>query len=621
MASSTYSFGCPHCRETITGSPSHAGTSIVCPGCGKAFTVPPLPRPVSSGSNPLVIPLVIVSVLFLAAIGAGAFLWMNHSFDGASATAAASTSNPGAPTKSAEPNDFDEVAGHLDRGGSFYLYANTAQWLAGLSKQIGDFQDLIMSSVPKQQNDADRQSANLAFKVLTDLVKKSGVEEVSGVGASSIAVEKGIYLNKLFVRHESGAGEGFMWSAFGRSSHPLEALDLLPADTVLASFSDLNLGNVLDGLRQEIEQSANRDARKSFDASLAQFSTSFGISAEDVLSSLDGSIGWVLTLDPAKTVSIPRESGPLVIPTPRAALFLRVKDDRIFKQIEHSMGANPNIRRHDLADVRMLTLPVPGPNEAWLRPTVAQWTQGYLLVASDSSIIDDMIAAQKTGKGLKSTPQFASLMAGLPTEGNSFQIVTEQFGKTLGPLRSEMFKNQPGTTPEQTALMQKFFAGQTPGTSCTISTHLADGWMVIGKGTQGARQMLGSMAIPAVAIAAAVALPVFSQVEQKGKATKSLSNAKQLATGCKLYAIDNKGKFPPTLQTLVPDYIPNMAIFASPFQTGVPVGYDYTPGLTDTSSPSLVLIEDKFAPQVGHVRVVCHVDTSAEVIKIPPGTH
>lgn len=35
----------------------------------------------------------------------------------------------------------------------------------------------------------------------------------------------------------------------------------------------------------------------------------------------------------------------------------------------------------------------------------------------------------------------------------------------------------------------------------------------------------------------------------------SLSNAKQLATGCRLYAMDHGGRFPVHLDELVPDYI------------------------------------------------------------------
>jgi hypothetical protein len=345
-----------------------------------------------------------------------------------------------------------------------------------------------------------------------------------------------------------------------------------------------------------------------------------GLSVEDLLKSLGGSAGLVLTLNPAKPISIPVEGQTLKMPTPRVAIFLRVKDDRLFSQIDKMVGAIPTVIRHDDADLRTRGVPVPGPMEAWLHPTVAQWSQGYLVLATDETLIRDMVAAQKTGQGLKSTPQFAGLFSGLPQEGNAFQIATPQFGETWAILMREALKNQPGTTPDQQAMMQKLFGQQTTGAMSSVSAFLADGLMVVGKGNQGASRMLGPLIVAPVAFAAGVALPVFGEVQKKGKATKSLSNAKQLATACKLYAVDNSGKFPPTLQALVPDYLASPAIFASPFRPEVPMGYDYKAGLTDTSAAGLVLIEDKFAPEVGHVRVVSHVDTSAEVIKLPKAT-
>src|SRR5438094_2850691 len=50
--------------------------------------------------------------------------------------------------------------------------------------------------------------------------------------------------------------------------------------------------------------------------------------------------------------------------------------------------------------------------------------------------------------------------------------------------------------------------------------------------------------ISIIAILAGIALPVFSQVQEKGAQTKALSNAKQIGLGCKLYAADHDGLFP-----------------------------------------------------------------------------
>jgi hypothetical protein len=617
MESNTYTFECPHCGQRMSGKPGDAGASAPCPACGKSFTIPAPLRPAGAARNPLLLPLLGISAILLVALGAAGVLFLRRDAAPPPASQPARDSLPASnPASGAQPNSFEEVTAHLDRGGPLYLYLGTEQWMAGLSRQIAFFRDLALPTLPAQQNPAEREQILRAFDLVTDLVKKSGLEEITGLGASSIATGQGLYRSKLFVHHYSGKGDGFLWSAFGKKPHRLDALDFLPANTAFANFTDVDIAQLFRVLRQEIDHSGIPEARKALDQALAQFSSAAGMPLDDLLKSLDGSMGMIVTLDPAKSISVPLEGRTASIPAPRLAIFLRVKDDRIFKQFDHAMGANPDILRVDESDLRMRTAPMPALAPMDLRPTVAQWTNDYFILASNEKIVRDMIDAQKTGKGLKSTPQFASLAEGLPEEGNAFQIVTKQFGETFRDLQREMMKNQPGATPEQTAMMEKLFSYQKPGTSYSISTHLENGWLVAGKGTTGAAQMFGPLLIAPAAIAAGIALPVFTSVAEKGNLTKSLSQEKQIALACKLYAADHNGNFPPTLQALIPDYLTDTKLFVSPFAPIVPMGYAYTSGLTDTSPPKTVLIKDKFSSQARHL-IVAHVDGSAEATRIP----
>src|ERR1051325_7831392 len=50
--------------------------------------------------------------------------------------------------------------------------------------------------------------------------------------------------------------------------------------------------------------------------------------------------------------------------------------------------------------------------------------------------------------------------------------------------------------------------------------------------------------IAIIAVLAGIALPVYTTVQERGAQTKDLSNAKQIALACKLFAADNDGKFP-----------------------------------------------------------------------------
>ena len=151
--------------------------------------------------------------------------------------------------------------------------------------------------------------------------------------------------------------------------------------------------------------------------------------------------------------------------------------------------------------------------------------------------------------------------------------------------------------------------------------------------------------ISIIALLAGIALPVFSQVQERGAQTKDLSNAKQIALACKLYASDNDGKYPdkdgtsaadpqPTLAAtgtsnqafalLVPQYLPTEKLFylgKSAWSPNVPDekttaegdrceastnNFAYERGMTEISNPSFPLIAD--APTTGGATAVYSTD-------------
>jgi hypothetical protein len=98
----------------------------------------------------------------------------------------------------------------------------------------------------------------------------------------------------------------------------------------------------------------------------------------------------------------------------------------------------------------------------------------------------------------------------------------------------------------------------------------------------------------------------------------SLNNLKEICVACKEYAIDHEGRFPPTLEALVPAFLADRNILRSPLQPNDPIGYNYTPpDPKDDDSDTVVVIEDKFAPSLTHHRIVIHADSSACVLPSP----
>ncbi len=116
-----------------------------------------------------------------------------------------------------------------------------------------------------------------------------------------------------------------------------------------------------------------------------------------------------------------------------------------------------------------------------------------------------------------------------------------------------------------------------------------------------------------LALAAGIALPVFSEVKTRGLQTKSLSNAKQIALACKIYATDNQGAYPKTLDELIPDYLPDRNVFVCPLSPALPVGYDYFGGREDDPPDKLLLVSK--AENKGK-RIVIRVSGAGTVEKL-----
>jgi hypothetical protein len=144
-----------------------------------------------------------------------------------------------------------------------------------------------------------------------------------------------------------------------------------------------------------------------------------------------------------------------------------------------------------------------------------------------------------------------------------------------------------------------------------------EGLALAGLITGYASVVLLPVIISIIAILAGIALPIFGAVKAKGEQTKALSNAKQIAIGCRLYAVDHHGAFPKTLDELVPDYMPDRQIFVCTFDKGHdPMGFEYYGG-KDTDPPENVLLVSKALSQ-GKWRVVVYVDSSGRVVRDMP---
>ncbi|SRR5581483_1269019 len=121
--------------------------------------------------------------------------------------------------------------------------------------------------------------------------------------------------------------------------------------------------------------------------------------------------------------------------------------------------------------------------------------------------------------------------------------------------------------------------------------------------------------VAALVIATAVFLAPIAvrDFNERLKLTRCLHNAKSIGLACKLYAADHNGKYPPRLEDLAPDYLPNLDVVRCPLTSGnTGIGYDYFGG-TDTDPPDKVLLRSHVS--AGGRRAVVYSDVSGRVVR------
>lgn len=125
------------------------------------------------------------------------------------------------------------------------------------------------------------------------------------------------------------------------------------------------------------------------------------------------------------------------------------------------------------------------------------------------------------------------------------------------------------------------------------------------------------LALPIIAIFAAVAVPAFAAVQQQGLQMKVVSNARQIVLGMKQYAADHEGKYPPALETLFEEQIlTDHKLLEFPGSLNVPgQGWEYRGAkLTDRGEGNAIILVSK--KTVGSKKkIIARNDGSVEVVK------
>jgi hypothetical protein len=505
---------------------------------------------------------------FMPALVLAGFFAILNSGCGNKSTPSTGSGPNGSPVVSVEKTSFSEVTSQLDPGGDFYLYLGTAQWLDGLSAKIGDWRKTFTALPDLKPDDSTR--INKVFDIATRLIKDSGIEDVSGVGMSSVEIEKGMYRNKMLLHHYPGKGDGFFWQLAGNEPHPLTGLDFLPTDTAMAFFSDADLPLLWKVVKKEVASADLPPAQQWLDNLPVQFQRQTQIKWNDFLDSLGGEFGLVVTLDPDSNLPVPLPGGGLQIPTPGLLLAVKVNDDTIFNRIDQALKSNPQVSRANRADLKMRTMRVPVPLIGELHPSAAS-SVGYLFIASSDTLIRDALAV-KDGKksGLKSTDEFKHLAKGLPEQGNQFVFVSRRFAETMMQVQQQVVSANAKTQPAVAKWMQSAYQSR-PAYAYSVGMNTPEGCLTIGNSSQGYASSALLAPVAVVGMLSAIAIPNFVKARATSQQNACINNLRQLDGAKQQWALEKNKK---------PADVPTKADL-SPYLRGwptCPAGGTYTIG-------------------------------------------
>lgn len=440
---------------------------------------------------------------------------------------------------SAEKTSFQEVTSKLDPGGNLFLYLGTEQWVQDLSGKVSRLRG-IFGAIPNVKAE-DREKLDKVFDVLSSLVKHSGIEDVSGFGMSSIMREKGVYHSKMLLHHYKGQGSGFLWTMFGKQPHSLASLNLLSTNVALATFADLDISQLWSVIQKEVAASGVPEAQSALDKLPQAFEKGSGLKWDQVLDSLGGEFGLVITLDGERKVSFPLPGAKLEMPEPGLMLVIKTKNDTIFNRLEQLLDkSGQQVTSVNKPNLKMRSVALPLPLPIQLSPTLAT-SDGYLFIATNERLVKDALAV-KAGEqpGLKSTEEYQRLAKDVPSEGNQFSFMGRRFSETLMQVQQQALSAVASDSGPNQKWLQSFLGSDRASFAYSVGGNTDEGWYAVGNGNQHPGKLLLVAGAVPIGMLAAVAIPNF--VKARGTAQKNacINNLRQIDGAKQQWALENK---------------------------------------------------------------------------------
>ncbi len=204
-----------------------------------------------------------------------------------------------------ESRSFDLISGHLERGGTVYsIVSSKASVVGGIDRTLVQLEQFLSASKLAEAEKSAAQSRIAAVRTWCHL---AGVQNIQGIGASSVADSEKIFSNRIFLAVDPDF-DGILDRVFRPGQSDVSAvIKSLPQETFIAAGADVSGTNILKML------SSSGSAGEKI---LQIFPPGFPV---EILTEIEGWLVFALARDPI----LPPEDNcfMLQIPDPEGKVF------------------------------------------------------------------------------------------------------------------------------------------------------------------------------------------------------------------------------------------------------------------------------------------------------------
>ncbi|MCX6564963.1 MAG: type II secretion system protein GspG [Candidatus Aminicenantes bacterium] len=450
--------------------------------------------------------------------------------------------------KPAEPTSFNAVTAKLDAGGDLYAYFDTARFIRSVEELIANF----AKAAPFKADDKEAAVASFVIRLLG----KSGLNEISGVGLSNVAVASGLQRTRMVVHHDPDKNTGLIWQLAQTGSRELTELDLLPADTALAAFNEFRLDRFWTWVKQELEASGIPGA-VNFAKQAEPMLAAQGMDLPKLLGSLTGSVGYVVTLDKERTISLPGGESALTIPEPGLGIVIGVKDATLFDLLKSKLPMAAFSEKDGRKTLQFPSIPAPLP----LEPCVTA-DKGILIAASTPRLVDAILQARAKGDGLVKADEYKELARNVPARGNGFAYVSPRLWRIYANFLEKAAAGKPEDKPFKDILFSMF---PRELKAFGVMESRADGVVWTSCHNMNPEMMVLMPLASVAGVAAAVAAPNLVKAADKAKVNGTQAVLKTVGIALEAYLIQNGNSpsaksFADLQAALVPFYVKELPL-------------------------------------------------------------